>query len=76
MSEEVWEDVFQVFIRVNDRRRLVASDMAIEDATLFAESWFLRNFNDQISSIEICRQPMDYYRLAYSDEGKKNETDI
>lgn len=73
MSEEVWEDVFQVFIRVNDRRRLVASDMAIEDATLFAESWFLRNFNDQISSVEICRQPMDYYRQAYSDGEREEE---
>lgn len=70
---EVWEDVFQVFVRVNDRRRLVASDMAIEDATLFVESWFLRNYNDQISSIEIRRQPMDYYRLAYSDDGERIE---
>lgn len=70
---EVWEDVFQVFIRVNDHKRLVASDMTIENAALFAESWFYRNFNDQISSIEIRRQPMDYCRMAYSDDGERIE---
>lgn len=69
----MWEDVFQVFIRVNDNKRLVASDMSIEDAILFVESWFSRNYNDPISSIEIRRQPADYDRLTYSIDGEKIE---
>ena len=57
----MWEDIYQVYKRIgNDYTDLMASDMTIADAVLFVQSWFEHNYNDQQTSIEIRRQPMDY----------------
>lgn len=60
----MWEDVFQVYLLDNivtpPHAELAASDMTIDNATLFIRAWFQENFNDQQTSIEIRRQPMDY----------------
>jgi hypothetical protein len=57
----MWEDVFQVYRRVGDNYTdLMASDMTIDNAVLFTKAWMQENFNDQQTSIEIRRQPMDY----------------
>lgn len=58
----MWEDIYQVYRRIGDDYvDLMASDMTISNALLFVEAWFSGNFNDQQSSIEIRRQPMDYH---------------
>lgn len=55
----MWEDLYQVYRRIGDSYvDLMASDMTIENATLFVAAWFSRNFNDQKTSIEIRRQPI------------------
>lgn len=60
----MWEDVFQVYLVDNivtpPLAELAASDMTIDNAVLFSKAWFQENFNDQTTSIEIRRQPMDY----------------
>lgn len=60
----MWEDVFQVYLLDNivtpPHAELAASDMTIDNAVLFAKAWLQENFNEQMTSIEIRRQPMDY----------------
>ena len=56
----MWEDIYQVYRRVGENYvDLMASDMTIDNAVLFVEAWFRDNFNDQTTSIEIRRQPME-----------------
>ena len=55
------EDIFQVYRRVGENYvDLIASDMTIDNAVLFAKAWMQENYNDQQTSVEIRRQPMDY----------------
>jgi hypothetical protein len=55
----MWEDTFQVYRRIGESYiDIMASDMTIDNAILFAKAWMQENFNDQESSIEIRRQPM------------------
>lgn len=60
----MWEDVFQVYLLDNivtpPHAELVASDMTIDNAVLFAKAWLQENFNDQTTSVEIRRQSMEY----------------
>lgn len=57
----MWEDVFQIYRRFGDSDTdLIASDLSLSDATMFIEAWMLKNYADEISSLEIRRQPMDY----------------
>ena len=57
----MWEDIFQVYRRIGENYvDLLASDMTIDNAVLFTKAWFQENFNDQQTSIEIKRQPMNY----------------
>ena len=54
------DDIYQVYRRVGENYvDLMASDMTIDNALLFVEAWFIDNFNDQTTSIEIRRQPME-----------------
>ena len=70
----MWEDIFQVYRKVGkDYEDLMASDMTIDNAILFIRSWFQDNYNDQITSIEIRRQPMDYGKYSQTDEKEKVE---
>ena len=56
----MWEDLFQVYGRYGDGEyELRASDMAIEDATLFIEELFCKNFNVPDLRFEIRRQPKE-----------------
>ncbi len=56
----MWEDIYQVYRRVGENYvDLMASDMTIENAIIFVEAWFRGNFNDQETSIEIRRQPIN-----------------
>lgn len=62
-AEEKWEDIYVVYRRIGqDFTDLMASDMTIDNAILFVKAWFQENYNDQETSIEINRQPMDYHR--------------
>lgn len=66
----MWEDIFQVYRRIGENYvDLLASDMTIDNAVLFTKAWFQENFNDQQTSIEIKRQPMNY-----NQEPPKEET--
>lgn len=67
----MWEDVFQVYYRVNDFVELLASDMSIQDACTFVEAWFGKHFMEQESSLEIKRQAVDYVpkRTEHNMEG-------
>lgn len=57
----MWKDLFQVYRRIGEKYAdLMASDMTIDNAILFVRAWMQENFNDQQTSIEIRRQPMDY----------------
>ena len=60
----MWEDVYQVYRRINEYVDLLASDMSIDDAVLFIEAWMSKNYNDQVTSLELRRQPMDYGKQA------------
>lgn len=65
----MWEDVFQIYRRFGDSDAdLIASDLSLSDATMFIEAWMLKSYADEISSLEIRRQPMDY--------GAKVETEL
>lgn len=56
----MWEDIYQVYRRVGKNYvDLMASDMTIENAIIFVEAWYSSNFNDQETSIEIRRQPIN-----------------
>jgi len=56
----VWEDMFEVYRLVNGKIvEKMASNMRLDNVTLFVSAWFGENFSDQVSSIEIRRQPMD-----------------
>lgn len=53
----MWEDLYQVYRRYGDGEyELRASDMTIEDATLFIEELFCKNFNAPDLRFEIRRQ--------------------
>ena len=55
----MWEDVFQVYRRIGTQySELMASDMSIDNALLFAKAWMQDNYKDQETSIEIRRYPM------------------
>lgn len=68
----MWEDVFQIYRRVNDKAELIASDMTLTDATMFIEAWMLKYYNDEVSSLELRRQPRNY-TAGEDDEGAGNE---
>lgn len=55
----MWEDVFQIYRRVGEYVELIASDMSLSNATMFIEAWMCNNYNDQISSLELRRQPIN-----------------
>ena len=56
----MWEDIYQIYRRIQDKAELIASDMTIEDATIFIKAWMTTYYNDQVTSLELRRQPMDY----------------
>lgn len=57
----MWEDIYQVYRLIgNEYKDLLASDMTIDNAVLFAKAWLSENYNDQQSTIGISRQPCDY----------------
>ena len=62
------EDIYQVYRRIDEWTDLLASDMTIHDAVLFIEAWMSANYNDQRTSLELRRQPMDYGRCAERNE--------
>lgn len=62
------EDIYQIYRRIDEWTDLLASDMSIHDATLFIEAWMSENYNDQRTSLELRRQPMDYGRCAERNE--------
>ena len=64
----MWEDIFQIYRRIGDTADLIASDLSLSDATMFIEAWMLKSYADEISSLEIRRQPMGY--------GTKVETEL
>ena len=54
----MWEDVFQVYERVGEKIvHLIASDMSIDNAVLFVKAWMEANYRDDVTSLEIRRQP-------------------
>lgn len=54
----MWEDVFQVYERVGEKFvQLIASDMSIDNAVLFVKAWMEANYRDDVTSLEIRRQP-------------------
>lgn len=54
---EMWEDLFEVYeCYGDDRKKLLASNMSISDATLFVKALFAEYFNESI--YQICRQKM------------------
>lgn len=62
------EDIYQIYRRIDKWTDLLASDMTIHDAILFIEAWMSANYNDQRTSLELRRQPMDYGRCAERSE--------
>lgn len=57
----MYEDIYQVYRRVGENYiDIMASDMTIDNAVLFVKAWMQENYNDQQTSLEIKRQPMDY----------------
>lgn len=62
------EDIYQIYRRIDEWTDLLASDMTIHDAILFIEAWMSANYNDQMTSLELRRQPMDYGRCAERNE--------
>lgn len=65
----MWEEIYQVYRRIGDKCvDIMASDMTIDNAVLFIKAWMQENYNDQESSIEIRRQPMDYKQEPPEEE--------
>ena len=65
----MWEDIYQLYRRIGDKYvDIMASDMTIDNAILFIKAWMQENYNDQETSIEIRRQPMNYKQ----DPSKEN----
>ena len=62
------EDIYQIYRRIDEWTDLLASDMTIHDAVLFIEAWMSANYNDQRTSLELRRQPMEYGRCAERSE--------
>ena len=62
------EDIYQIYRRIDEWTDLLASDMTIHDAVLFIEAWMSANYNDQRTSLELRRQPMNYGRCAERSE--------
>lgn len=56
---QVWEDLFEIYKSCGGGSHRIASNMDIYDATLFIRVWMQENFNDQATSLEIRRQPME-----------------
>lgn len=54
------EDIYQVYRRIDEWVDLLASDMTLESATIFMKAWMHENYNDQRTSLELRRQPMNY----------------
>lgn len=66
----MWEDVFQVYERVGERIvQLIASDMSIDNAVLFVKAWMEANYRDDVTSLEIRRQPR-------GDVNEKEDSDV
>ncbi len=56
----MWEDQYQVYRRYGDGKfELRASDMTIDDATLFIRAVFGEAFNESDLRFEIRRQPKE-----------------
>lgn len=56
----MWEDQYQVYRRYGDGEYdLRASDMTIEDATLFVKTVFQESYNEEELRFEIRRQPIE-----------------
>lgn len=55
----MWEDVYQIYRRAGEYVELIASDMSLSNATMFMEAWMCNNYADQISSLELRRQPIN-----------------
>lgn len=67
----MWEDVFQVYARVGDRFvQLIASDMNLDHAVLFVKAWMEANYRDEVTSLEIRRQPINR-----GDANEKEDSD-
>lgn len=60
------ENLFEVYMRIGDCSRRLASNMDIYDAVLFIQAWMQKNYADQLSSLELRRQPL-------AEEGDNNE---
>lgn len=60
----MWEDIFQIYKRVNDNVELIASDMTLQDAIMFIEAWMLKYYHDEVTSLELRRQPRNYTAKA------------
>lgn len=57
----MWEDIFQVYRKFKDSKpELIASDMSLDNASMFMVAWFEQNYNDIETSLIIARQPMGY----------------
>lgn len=67
----MWEDVFQVYERVGEKFvQLIANDMSIDNAVLFVKAWMEANYRDDVTSLEIRRQPINR-----GDVNEKEEDD-
>ena len=52
------EDLFEIYKRIGDYSYRLASNMSIYDAVLFMRAWMQENYADQITSLELRRQPL------------------
>lgn len=50
--------LFEVYMRVGDCSRRLASNMDLYDALLFMQAWMQKNYANQLSSLELRRQPL------------------
>ena len=70
----MWEDIFQIYRCIGDNYTdLMASDMTIDNAILFVKVWMQENYNDQQTSLEIRRQPIDYGKANPEYEEKSQQ---
>ena len=69
----MWEDVYQVYRRIEDAKELLASDLNISDAMIFMEAWMLRNYNDTVSTLELHRQPMGYGLCGREEDTERDD---
>lgn len=52
------EKLFEVYMRIGDCARRLASNMDLYDALLFMQAWMQKNYADQLPSLELRRQPL------------------